>query len=69
MVPGAGIEPALPCGKGIFLPPADLPLAGSPLFLKDGARGGNRTRTSLRKRDFKSLASTDFATRAPKSTL
>ena len=31
---------------------------------KAGARGGNRTRTPLLKRDFKSLASTDFATRA-----
>jgi hypothetical protein len=29
-----------------------------------GARGGNRTRTAVRLRDFKSLASTCFATRA-----
>jgi hypothetical protein len=28
------------------------------------ARGGTRTRTAFRPRDFKSLASTDFATRA-----
>ncbi len=35
-----------------------------PAWLLNGARGGNRTRTALRPRDFKSLASTSFATRA-----
>jgi hypothetical protein len=32
--------------------------------LNAGARGGDRTRIALRRRDFKSLASTSFATRA-----
>ena len=34
------------------------------LLFEDGARGGGRTRMALRPRDFKSLASTNFTTRA-----
>ena len=37
---------------------------GSQISLLSGARGGNRTRTPLLEQDFKSCASTNFATRA-----
>ncbi len=93
MVPGAGIEPARYCYRGI-LSPLRLPISppgqcichlkcknnysriwlNKKAFKKkalefDGARGRNRTGTVLLPRDFKSLASTYFATRAAQSAL
>ena len=55
-----------PCSCALPYRPCDALLCGL-LVIRvavSGARGGGRTRMALRPRDFKSLASTDFATRA-----
>ena len=51
--------------------PLDIPYAieRQPLFVCRGADGGGRTRTAVRPRDFKSLASTGSATSAPRRSM
>ena len=74
LVPAAGVEPA-PCRQDRILSPARLPIPSrrqmgteTRLLLAEGALNGAgdraRTGTVLLPRDFKSLASADFATPA-----
>ncbi len=50
--------------EGLGMESLRNPIQNVTIYCFYGARGGTRTRTTLRSRDFKSLASTGFATRA-----